>query len=80
MSAADSRLTALASRSPPATPEVPGSGIAPTGVKRTVVARKKIEANEKKVDSILDGYLERGNERNNEGWARGSSDGVNKRT
>ena len=70
MSAADNRLTALASRSLSATSEIPGSGIAPTGVKRIVVARKRIEANEKKVDSILDGYLERGNERNNEGWVR----------
>jgi len=56
MSAADNRLTALASRSLSVTSEVPGSGIAPIGVKRIVAAGKKIEANEKKVDSILDGY------------------------
>ena len=55
MSAAN-RLTALASRSLSATSEVPGSGIAPIGAKRIVAATKKIEANEKKADSILDGY------------------------
>ena len=77
ISAADNRLTALASRSLSATSEAPGSGIAPTGVKMIVAARKRLEADEKKVDSILDGYLERGEERNNEGWAKGSNDEVN---
>ena len=54
ISAADNKLTALASRSLPATSRVPGSGIAPTEVKRSAAARKKMVAKEK-VDSILDG-------------------------
>jgi len=67
ISAVDNRLMALASRSLSATSGVPGSGIAPVEVKRSVVAREKMNVVEKKAESIVDGYLKRGNERNNEG-------------
>ena len=57
ISAVDNRLTALASRSLSATSAVPGSGVAPTEVKRSVAARRKVEVAEEKAESILDGHL-----------------------
>jgi hypothetical protein len=50
--AADSRVTALASRSLSATSEFSGSGIARTEAKSSAAARKVVE---KKGESILDG-------------------------
>jgi hypothetical protein len=66
ISAATMTLTALVSRSLSATSGIPGSGIAPTEAKSSAAARKKTEVVKKKDDSILDGYLKRRNERNNE--------------